>query len=48
MRLALYSGTTLLARGKTVRFDICGERTLTLKVERLAGSGAFTVDVSKP
>jgi hypothetical protein len=48
MRLALYSGKTLLARGKAVRFDICGQRTLTLKVERLAGSGAFTVDVSKP
>lgn len=48
MRLALYSGKTLLARGRTVRFEVCGQRALTLKVERLAGAGAFTVDISKP
>jgi hypothetical protein len=48
MRLALYNGGTLVQRGTSVRFQICGERTLTLKVQRLSGRGAFTVDVSKP
>ncbi|HEX4527367.1 MAG TPA: hypothetical protein VH108_11580 [Gaiellaceae bacterium] len=49
LKLELYSGSTLVARGKTsVRFEICGQRTLTLKVRRLSGHGAFTVDVSKP
>jgi hypothetical protein len=49
LKLELYSGSTLVARGKTnVRFEICGQRALTLKVRRLAGHGAFTVDVSKP
>jgi hypothetical protein len=35
-------------RGTTIRYQICGERTLTLKVERISGRGAFTVNVSKP
>ena len=48
MRLALYSGSTLIARGGTVHDQICGQRTLTLKVERLSGRGAFTVQVTKP
>jgi hypothetical protein len=48
MQLALYSGSTLLERGTTVGYQVCGQRTLTLKVERLKGEGAFTVDVSKP
>jgi hypothetical protein len=33
---------------KSVNFQICGQRSLILKVERLSGRGAFTVDVSKP
>lgn len=48
MRLALYDGSTLLSRGGTIRYQICGRRALTLKVERLSGAGAFSVDVSKP
>ena len=49
MRLELYAGTRLVARGASkVRFAICGQRSLTLKVQRLSGNGAFTVDVSKP
>ena len=49
IRLELYAGSTLVARGTTsVRFSICGQRSLTLKVQRLSGYGAFTVDVSKP
>ena len=48
MRLALYNGTTLVQRAATIRYQICGQRTLTLKVERLSGRGTFTVDVSKP
>ena len=31
-----------------VQYEICGQRSLTLKVQRLSGRGAFTVDVSKP
>jgi hypothetical protein len=48
LRLALYDGSTLAQRGTTIRYEICGQRTLTLKVERLSGRGAFTVNVSKP
>ena len=48
MRLALYAGGRLVAGGTTVRYSICGQRSLTLKVERVSGRGAFTVDISKP
>jgi hypothetical protein len=48
MRLALYNGSTLVQRGTTIRYEICGARTLTLKVERISGRGAFSVTVSKP
>jgi hypothetical protein len=48
MRLALYNGSTLVQRATTVRYQICGQRSLTLKVERLSGRGSFSVDVSKP
>src|SRR4051794_37006100 len=30
MRLALYNGTTLVQRAATIRYQICGQRTLTL------------------
>ncbi len=47
--LELYNRGTLVARSRTnVRFEICGERALTLKVRRLSGRGPFTVDVSRP
>jgi hypothetical protein len=48
LRLALYNNGTLVQRGATIRYEICGERALTLKVERISGRGAFTVTVSKP
>ena len=48
MTLALYSGSTLLAHGTAIRYEICGQRALTLKVERRSGAGSFTVDISKP
>jgi hypothetical protein len=48
MRLSVYSGNTLLGRGSSVKLQICGQRQLRLKVERTAGSGAFTIDISKP
>ena len=49
LRLSLWSGSQLVARSATsVRYEICGQRSLTLKVERLSGRGAFTVDISKP
>ncbi|MGZ3442773.1 MAG: hypothetical protein ACXVDD_24800 [Polyangia bacterium] len=48
-KLELYDHSTLVARGTTsVRFQVCGQRALTLKVQRVSGRGAFTVDVSKP
>ncbi|HEX4680377.1 MAG TPA: hypothetical protein VH210_14355 [Gaiellaceae bacterium] len=48
MQLALYNGSTLVQRGANIRYEICGQRTLTLKVQRLSGRGKFTVNVSKP
>jgi hypothetical protein len=48
MQLALYNNGTLVLRGTSIRYQICGKRTLTLKVQRLSGRGAFTVNVSKP
>lgn len=48
MQLALYNGSTLVERGADIYYEICGQRTLTLKVQRLSGRGAFTVNISKP
>jgi hypothetical protein len=48
MQLALYNGSTLVQRGASIHYEICGERTLTLKVQRLSGRGAFTINLSKP
>jgi hypothetical protein len=48
MQLALYNAGTLVQRGANISYQICGQRTLTLKVQRLSGRGAFTVNVSKP
>jgi hypothetical protein len=48
MRLALYNGSTLVMRAGSIRYQVCGQRTLTLKVERVSGAGAFTIDVTKP
>lgn len=49
MRLALYTGTKLVARAsRSIVYQVCGSRSLTLRVERSSGSGAFTVDISKP
>jgi hypothetical protein len=48
MQLLAFNGATLVGRGTTIKLQICGARKLTLKVERTSGSGAFTVDVSKP
>jgi hypothetical protein len=48
-RLSLWRGSRLVERSvSTVQYEICGQRALTLKVERLSGRGAFTVDISKP
>jgi hypothetical protein len=48
-RLSLWSGSKLIERGvATVHYEICGQRALTLRVERLRGRGSFTVDISKP
>jgi hypothetical protein len=48
MQLALYNNGTLVLSATSIRYEICGERTLTLKVQRLSGRGAFTVNISKP
>ena len=47
-RLALYNSGTLVQRGTNIHYQICGERTVTLKVQRISGRGAFTVNISKP
>ncbi len=48
-RLSLWNGSTLVGRGvSSMQYEICGQRTLTLKVERLRGHGSFTVDIAKP
>jgi hypothetical protein len=49
MRLALYAGGRLVARAaRSIAYQVCGARSLSLKVERTAGSGSFTVDIAKP
>jgi hypothetical protein len=48
MQLALYNGSTLVQRGANIRYEVCGVRNLTLKVQRVSGRGAFTVTVLKP
>jgi hypothetical protein len=48
-RLSLWNDSQLVVRSATaVHMSICGQRSLTLKVERLSGRGAFTLDISKP
>jgi hypothetical protein len=48
LQLQLYAGATLLGRGTSVRYSVCGARTLTMKVRRISGKGTFSLDVSKP
>jgi hypothetical protein len=48
MQLALYNGGTLVMRAGSIRYEICGQRSLTLKVQRTSGRGSFTVNVTKP
>ncbi|HEY6962138.1 MAG TPA: hypothetical protein VI408_09650 [Gaiellaceae bacterium] len=48
LRLVLHAGSRIVARGfRSVSYDVCGARTLTLRV--LGGAHVrYTVDVSKP
>jgi hypothetical protein len=47
--LVASSGTTVLAKGTTLRLQICGARKITLQVKRATSTtGTFTVDISKP
>jgi hypothetical protein len=48
MQLALYNAGTLVMRAGSIRYQVCGERSLTLKVQRTSGRGSFTVNVTKP
>jgi hypothetical protein len=48
MQLALYNGSKLVSRGATIHYQVCGQRALTLMVQRVSGVGAFTVELSKP
>ena len=48
MQLVLYLSGKPVAHGATIRYRVCGERALTLAVQRLHGGGRFTVYVSKP
>ena len=53
-RMGVYSGTDLLAtttaagRPMTASATVCGTRTLSTRVTRLAGAGRFTVSLSSP
>jgi hypothetical protein len=47
-RMSLYNGTALAGSGRSIGYQLCGERTLTLRIDRGKGSGAFTISVSKP
>ena len=47
--LVASTGNTVLAKGTTVRVQICGARTITLQVKRTTPTaGSFTVDISRP
>lgn len=49
LSLVLSDGSRVVARGSTkLHYAICGQRTLTLQVQRISGKGSFTVDLSKP
>ena len=49
LRLDVFSGKKRLVRGTTsTAGTVCGPRTLTFRVTRMAGSGAFTLAVSLP
>ena len=48
MRLVLYLSGKPVAHGLTIHHRVCGERMLTLQVQRLRGTGTFTVDITKP
>jgi hypothetical protein len=48
LRLSLYTNGRLAQRGTSIHFSVCGQRSLTLKVDRLSGRGAFTVGLVKP
>jgi hypothetical protein len=49
MSIVVSDGTTVLSRGRSLRFNVCGERRLVLRVVRPSGrGGAFSVDVTKP
>ena len=55
-RVALYRGSTLVSRAtasstsrtRTIRTTVCGTRSFSLRVSRLAGAGRFAATVSKP
>jgi hypothetical protein len=47
-RMSLRAGAKTLATGGNVRYSICGERKLTLRVDRIRGKGAFSISLSKP
>jgi hypothetical protein len=48
LRLLLTSGAKTVGRGTRLAFQVCGQRELTLRVERVSGRGSFTVSLSKP
>jgi hypothetical protein len=49
MQLAVSDGQTVLARGTSLRVNVCGQRRLTLQVARPSGRGGrFAIDLTKP
>jgi len=49
MSIVVSDGTTVISRGRSLHFNVCGERRLVLRVVRPSGrGGAFSIDVTKP
>jgi hypothetical protein len=47
-RAEVFAGSARLARGNAISTNVCGQRSLRIRVSRLAGSGSFTLTVEKP
>jgi hypothetical protein len=52
VRLTLSAGATVLARGTapmtTVQTTVCGQRSVSLRVDRVRGAGTFRLAISRP
>jgi hypothetical protein len=52
VRLTLSAGSTVLARSSaaitTVQTTVCGQRSVSVRVDRIRGAGAFRLTISRP